>query len=84
MKEKLENLRTSTSRFFKLKTKAFSANNKKSFLSCKKIDEIYAIGVLKSTSRILNEPTTKLGSGEGGISAEIYYTELKKKNQPAI
>ncbi|MEX1327638.1 MAG: hypoxanthine phosphoribosyltransferase [Desulfobacterales bacterium] len=49
----------------------------KDFYHAKKIDEIYAIGVLKGASRILNELTTELGRGEDGMSAEIDYTELR-------
>jgi hypoxanthine phosphoribosyltransferase len=49
----------------------------KVFYHAKKIDEIYAIGVLKGASRILNELTTELGRGEDGMSAEIDYTELR-------
>ena len=49
----------------------------KAFYHAEKIDEIYAIGVLKGASRILNELTTELGRGEDGISAEIDYAELR-------
>ena len=49
----------------------------KAFYHAKNIDEIYAIGVLKGASRILNELTTELGRGEDGVSAEIDYTELR-------
>ena len=49
----------------------------KAFYHAENIDEIYAIGVLKGASRILNELTTELGRGEDGISAEIDYTELR-------
>jgi hypoxanthine phosphoribosyltransferase len=49
----------------------------KAFYHENKIDEIYAIGVLKGASRILNELTTEIGRGEDGISAEIDYTELR-------
>ena len=49
----------------------------KAFYHAESIDEIYAVGVLKGASRILNELTTELGRGEDGISAEIDYTELR-------
>jgi hypoxanthine phosphoribosyltransferase len=49
----------------------------KAFYHENQIDEIYAIGVLKGASRILNELTTELGRGEDGLSAEIDYTELR-------
>lgn len=49
----------------------------KAFYQENQIDEIYAIGILKGASRILNELTTELGRGEDGISAEIDYTELR-------
>jgi hypoxanthine phosphoribosyltransferase len=49
----------------------------KAFYHENQIDEIYAIGVLKGASRILNELTTELGRGEDGLSAEIDYIELR-------
>lgn len=55
----------------------FLAKELKNYYKSKNIDEIYAVGVLKGASRVLNDLTTEIGRGEDGISAEIDYIELR-------